>query len=283
MSMKIYKLYNRYLIVAVSLLSLVLLAACSTPTKNAALDSANASYTTAKADPNISGNAEASTTLEMAAETLDKAAHQFDLMRYFENDDGAPQSSPQEVDQLAYIAQQQVALATAIGAKDAADQQIASLEQEREAAHLAKQDIIEQELSIALAQAKRDGAVIERDGDQIKVTFRDVTFELNKADIRQEFKNNLDQIAEALEHRYPTASLTVEGYTDITGSEKFNEQLSEDRAISVQTYFIDQGLDPERVKSRGMGVSNPIASNDTPEGRAKNRRVELIIDGEPQM
>jgi outer membrane protein OmpA-like peptidoglycan-associated protein len=72
-------------------------------------------------------------------------------------------------------------------------------------------------------------------------------------------------------------TITVEGHTDSRGADDMNQKLSEDRASSVRAYLVERGVKPERIKSVGRGESNPIASNDTPEGRANNRRVEIII------
>jgi outer membrane protein OmpA-like peptidoglycan-associated protein len=72
----------------------------------------------------------------------------------------------------------------------------------------------------------------------------------------------------------------VEGYTDIIGSDEVNQTLSEKRASTVRDYLVQQGLDPASITSAGFGKSNPVASNDTNEGRQQNRRVEIIISGE---
>ena len=72
----------------------------------------------------------------------------------------------------------------------------------------------------------------------------------------------------------------MEGYTDSVGSDTFNQTLSENRANSVRAYLIAQGLDPTSISAVGYGKSNPVASNDTAQGRQQNRRVEIIISGE---
>jgi outer membrane protein OmpA-like peptidoglycan-associated protein len=74
--------------------------------------------------------------------------------------------------------------------------------------------------------------------------------------------------------------LSVEGYTDSIGSDEVNQTLSEKRASTVRDYLVQQGLDPASITSAGFGKSNPVASNDTNEGRQQNRRVEIIISGE---
>jgi outer membrane protein OmpA-like peptidoglycan-associated protein len=74
--------------------------------------------------------------------------------------------------------------------------------------------------------------------------------------------------------------LTIEGYTDSTGSEETNQKLSEQRAEAVETYLIGQGLSADSVTSKGLGQANPVAGNDTAAGRSKNRRVEIVVSGE---
>jgi OmpA-OmpF porin, OOP family len=76
----------------------------------------------------------------------------------------------------------------------------------------------------------------------------------------------------------PTLTGEVRGYTDNTASEEYNQKLSEARAKAVRDYFIKQGIAPERIRAKGFGETNPVASNDTAEGRARNRRVELHPD-----
>jgi outer membrane protein OmpA-like peptidoglycan-associated protein len=79
---------------------------------------------------------------------------------------------------------------------------------------------------------------------------------------------------------YPTLHVAIEGHTDSIGSDDYNQQLSEHRAQAVRDYFVQQGINSAAVEARGYGKTEPIASNDTPEGRQQNRRVELILSGD---
>ncbi len=79
---------------------------------------------------------------------------------------------------------------------------------------------------------------------------------------------------------YPTLHLAVEGHTDSVGGDDYNQALSEHRAQSVRDYFVQQGISATSIEARGFGKTEPIATNDTPEGRQQNRRVELILSGE---
>ncbi len=79
---------------------------------------------------------------------------------------------------------------------------------------------------------------------------------------------------------YPTLKLQVEGHTDSIGSDDYNQQLSEARAEAVRQYLIQQGIAAPQISARGLGKTEPIATNDTPEGRQQNRRVELVLSGD---
>jgi len=90
-------------------------------------------------------------------------------------------------------------------------------------------------------------------------------------------RQNLDQVAQALAQQPPSTTFVVEGYTDDTGSEKQNEQLASERAKAVADHLVKAGIDPSRIRAEGHGEHDPIAANDTPEGRASNRRVEIVV------
>ena len=79
---------------------------------------------------------------------------------------------------------------------------------------------------------------------------------------------------------YPDLRLEIDGYTDNTGSDEFNQSLSEKRAATVRDYLVNSGVSINNVFARGFGKENPVASNDTSAGRKLNRRVELIVSGD---
>ena len=98
------------------------------------------------------------------------------------------------------------------------------------------------------------------------------------ADIRPDAAVILDEAASLLSDALaecPNRSVSVDGYTDSTGPEDYNQGLSERRANSVMDYLAGKGVSPSRLSAKGFGESNPIATNETREGRALNRRVEL--------
>lgn len=120
--------------------------------------------------------------------------------------------------------------------------------------------------------------VSETDGGKaILVNLPDgVTFDVGSATLKPEFRATLDKVAQSLKD-YPDSLVDVYGHTDSTGSDAFNQTLSENRARTVMNYLITQGVPAARLRSQGFGETMPVASNDTPEGRARNRRVEIKI------
>jgi outer membrane protein OmpA-like peptidoglycan-associated protein len=79
---------------------------------------------------------------------------------------------------------------------------------------------------------------------------------------------------------HPGLRLAVEGYTDSVGGDQYNQRLSEQRGSSVRDYLVGQGMPGSLVTTKGLGKADPVASNDTAQGRQQNRRVELVISGE---
>ncbi|QZP35625.1 OmpA family protein [Pseudomonas sp. DR48] len=105
----------------------------------------------------------------------------------------------------------------------------------------------------------------------------DVLFAFNKSDLSPSAKSQLDSVMFKLQLA-DVVSIKVVGHTDSVGSAEYNQALSERRASSVAAYLLSQGIAPSKLTSEGKGESQPVADNDTDEGRAKNRRVELHIN-----
>ena len=111
-----------------------------------------------------------------------------------------------------------------------------------------------------------------------KIVLRGVNFAFDKYNISPEAAVILDEAAAILK-RNPDVRVNVDGYTDSIGTKEYNQKLSERRAAAVADYLGAQGVDRSRLTPRGFGMSNPVDSNKTKEGRAKNRRVELLVGG----
>ncbi|HLS18915.1 MAG TPA: OmpA family protein, partial [Paracoccaceae bacterium] len=103
-----------------------------------------------------------------------------------------------------------------------------------------------------------------------------VTFATDQATIQPQFYGALNNVAQTLQ-QYPSSYVDVIGHTDSTGAADYNQRLSERRASSVAQYLTSRGVSPARIKSYGMGMTQPIASNSDAAGRQANRRVEILI------
>jgi outer membrane protein OmpA-like peptidoglycan-associated protein len=115
-------------------------------------------------------------------------------------------------------------------------------------------------------------SALDKDG---KVILYGILFDLDKASLKQESVKQLSNMV-ALLLKYPTLKIEIQGHTDNQGKDDYNMKLSKNRAETVSSYLQLFGVDKNRLVSKGFGESKPIASNDTEEGRAQNRRVELI-------
>lgn len=121
------------------------------------------------------------------------------------------------------------------------------------------------------------GVEVMREGDTIRLQApENITFDTNRADVKLQFQPVLGQLAQSI-RQYPGTVVQVEGHTDSTGSAAYNQTLSENRAASVRSYLVQQGVEANRLLAVGYGMSRPIADNSTATGRAQNRRVEILI------
>jgi len=121
------------------------------------------------------------------------------------------------------------------------------------------------------------GANVERQGDQLVVRFNSaILFDTGKADLKPQSQKDLTDFAEVLK-KYPDTDLTIEGHTDNTGSKSVNDKLSAERAEAVVAFLETRGVARSRLSGRGFADTRPVADNNTAEGRAANRRVEVKI------
>jgi outer membrane protein OmpA-like peptidoglycan-associated protein len=128
------------------------------------------------------------------------------------------------------------------------------------------------------------GADVVRVGEGIKLVLNEnaVRFDTNKSTLTATAKTNLDKLISVFKE-YADTNIMIYGYTDSTGSAEYNLKLSQERATSVNNYLVSKGLASTRFSTSGMGIADPIATNDTPEGRSQNRRVEFAITANEKM
>jgi outer membrane protein OmpA-like peptidoglycan-associated protein len=126
-------------------------------------------------------------------------------------------------------------------------------------------------------------AKVERVGEGIKITFNSgILFKTSSYQLQTPAKENISSLSTIL-NKYPDTNILIEGDTDNQGSEDYNQTLSEHRAQSVADYAKSLGVSSSRISTIGRGESNPVASNETVEGRAQNRRVEIAIFANEKM
>ncbi len=324
---------NRYL--SLTLIAVAILSGCSSIPQNSSLTEAHNSYNNARINPQVTNLA--AVELKEASDSLSKADYALSKGK-----------SDAKVNQLAYIAKQQVAIAQETAKQKTAELAVANAgakrDQVRLEARTAEADAAKQqvaiaqetakqqtaELAVANADAKRDqvrleartaeadaarqqmmimqetadqqdvalvvaGVNAERDQARIArqemqlqelnaqktkrglvITLGDVLFNTNKAQLASGGMRNIQKLADFLT-QYPQHTVLVEGYTDSTGSNSLNQELSERRANAVRAALIDMGISSNRITARGYGEAFPVADNDTAASRQLNRRVEIIL------
>ena len=128
------------------------------------------------------------------------------------------------------------------------------------------------------------GAEVERVGEGIRLVLKEdaVRFDLNKSTLTTQAKTNLDKLIPVF-NEYGETNIAIFGYTDSSGKPEYNLKLSKERAEMVKSYLISKGLIATRINTSGLGIADPVATNDTEEGRGLNRRVEFAITANQKM
>ncbi|PSQ63792.1 MAG: OmpA family protein [Bacteroidetes bacterium QH_1_61_8] len=122
-----------------------------------------------------------------------------------------------------------------------------------------------------------ENAEVERVGEGIKVTFDSgILFKFDSATIQGEAEENLMEFANTMQD-FEESNILIVGHTDAKGTEEYNQDLSEDRSQSAADFITRNGISSDRIRTVGKGEAEPVASNDTEEGRRQNRRVEIAI------
>lgn len=221
----------------------------------------------------------------------------------------ADTEAKRRADAEAARAQAEAAKAEAERMKAAAEKAAQEAAQQREAAERAKADALAQQQALAVEADKARKAAEESDrlrqqAEKDKADLRarllaqlntilatrdtarglianmsDVLFKTGSYELLAGARERLAKIS-GLVLAYPGLHLDVEGHTDSVGGDEYNMQLSEHRAEAVRDYLVQQGVPQNTVDARGFGKTKPVATNDTPEGRQQNRRVELVLTGE---
>jgi outer membrane protein OmpA-like peptidoglycan-associated protein len=140
----------------------------------------------------------------------------------------------------------------------------------------------DQERDIRKAVASSEAASVSREGNLLAVTFKgDVTFDTNSTVLRPGLQSEINRVAGVL-NQYPNTLVRVEGHTDSKGTDAYNMDLSNRRAMAVKNLLVQRGIADSRIEAVGYGETLPVATNDTEAGRQRNRRVEIKIAPQTQ-
>lgn len=243
----------------------------SAPPQNTSLEEAHRIYNNARNNPQVTELA--AVELKQASDTLSKADT---ALNEGEN--------VEEVESLAYIAKQQIAIAEQTAKRKTAEQAVAQSAAERSQMRLDVRTSQLKEASEEIARQKRELEELNAKESErgLVITLGDVLFRTNMATLEPGGRRNIQKMADFLA-QYPKYKALIEGHTDSIGSEALNQDLSERRANSVKAALVGMGINPNRITTRGYGEAYPVASNNTAAGRQQNRRVEIILsdkDGE---
>ena len=279
--------------VALALASVSLLVAgCGSTLPPKELVDARAAYQSAAKGP---AGQQAPAELHVAKQALDQAE------RAFSDDADSP-----ETRDYAYIATRKAELADATARaliaqkdKEAAGRDAANLTadqlrsarnelnstkhnlektQDQLAAEKAAREAAEKKAAQALADLQKIAAVTKEARGMVITLSGAVLFASNESTLLPAAMIKLNEVADALTKGNPDSNITVEGHTDSQGQRQYNMDLSKKRADAVRDQLVSRGVAQDRIKAVGIGPDRPIASNNSPEGRANNRRVEIIVE-----
>ena len=248
----------------------VTLAGCASPPPPQ-LAPARSTYESAASNADV--NKYASVELYEAKSAVDRA-----------ESDWAAKKDEAEAVHLSYIATRRVQIAEVSASGRKSLEEARTLGRERDKAALAASQHEVQSTKQAAAERERQmreeiQEMQARETERgLLMTLGDVVFDVGEATLRPGAMEKLVALARFLKD-HPDRELLVEGYTDSTGSDRYNLTLSQDRAEAVTRFLADSGIPPERMIATGYGKAYPQANNATPEGRQQNRRVEIVILG----
>ncbi|WP_020208045.1 OmpA family protein [Gilvimarinus chinensis] len=211
----------------------------------------------------------------------------------------ANDAEPAEVEQQIYIVERRLQIATQTSRMKQADEMVDQASDRRNSMLLTARTQRAEEAEARARLAQEEALAAQARADQMSerakklelelenistektdrglvLTLGNILFEVDKATIKAGSQRTLERVADFL-REYPDRDVMIEGFTDSTGSESYNQDLSERRARSVQDTLVSNGVSAARIKTRGYGEAHPVASNDNPSGRLQNRRVEIII------
>lgn len=246
-------------------LSMTMTGCATAPKENPELSEARQAYQA------ISDNKDAARS---GASQLRSARSELDEAEALLNEGGDTQA----IEHHAYLAKRHIQIAKQQGLRASLQDQIESADQRRQKLQLQIQSrqASQAKMEAQALRAQMEALQAKKTERGMVLTLGDVLFDLNKAELKPAGKRTVRKLADFMK-KYPERRVRVEGYTDSTGKADYNQTLSEHRADAVMQELIGQGIDPDRIETKGFGEQYPVASNDTDGGRQRNRRVEIVI------
>jgi outer membrane protein OmpA-like peptidoglycan-associated protein len=249
-------------------LSALLTACASTPPSNPQVTEAENAYEAIANDPYVAraGSAQlrsAEQDLERARQLLEKGADE------------------EKIEHAAYLAHRHAQVATEKGKQSRLQEEVKSAESRREELELKAQTLQtrQAQLEAEALRAEMEALQAEKTDRGMVLTLGDVLFDTGKAELKSSGERTVTRLSDFMKE-YEERRVRIEGYTDSTGADSFNQKLSEDRANAVRQALRNDGIDSSRIEVTGYGEAYPVASNDTSSGRQRNRRVEIVISDE---
>lgn len=272
------------------LLIVALIGACSSaPTTTGLLDQARGDYRSAQGNPKVASYA--APEMLQATQAMDRA-----------NQASSNKDSAEEIDKLAYLAKQKIALTQEVAKQKTAEAEVGNASRERDqirldqrtdeadqakrAAQLAQDEAAQAQRETQAAQTR--AATLEAQLAElaakntergIVITLGDVLFATDQARLTPEGLRTTQKLADVLQQN-PQRAVLIEGFTDSTGSSAYNQELSERRAGAVGSALQLMGVARERMAIQAYGEAYPVAANDTGARRQLNRRVEIVLSGD---
>jgi outer membrane protein OmpA-like peptidoglycan-associated protein len=278
----------------IALAMVIFLSACASgPTTTTQLESARNDYAQVLRNPDA--NSYAALEMKQASDAMQQA-----------NTAADKGESLAKVDQLAYLAQQKIALAQEAIKQKTSQAEMARAARERDQLQLSQRTNEANQAAATAQQAQRDAAEAQRKAEEARaatadaqnraallesqladlaakktergmvITLGDVLFATGQANLTASGLRTAQKLAEVLRQN-PQRTVLVEGFTDSVGGDAYNQQLSERRGMAVRDALLQMGIGSERISVRGYGEAYPVASNDTAGNRQLNRRVEIVL------
>ncbi len=247
--------------------ALALASCATTPPNSERLDRAHTEVNSLAQDP---------LTQQVAAQDLEAARE-----RLQQADAALQDKRPaEEVDHLAYLAERHAQAGEARIEAARAHQQVARAEEERNRVLLEARarEADNAKAQLAATQAQLADLKAKQTDRGLVVTLGDVLFDTGRATLKPGADLTLDRLATVMKNN-PQSKVLIQGFTDSRGSEEYNDALSQRRADAVASALTRRGVPADSVRAEGRGKEFPVATNDTPEGRQQNRRVEIVFNG----